>query len=959
MHLPPLRPPLTALALAGSLAIRATSQPADPVYAQGFDGPIAPAEFVCTDADAWVLDRGSLWQHAPSDYEPAHRSPRNLAMLRPLRFGSFVLEADVMQTGREYGHRDVCLVFAFQDPEHFCYAHLSSQADENAHHVFLVDGAPRTAISSDRTRGVDWGRDAWRRLRVEVDPEAGSVRVLLDGEQVLTSDAVPPGSGHIGFGTFDDEVRIDNIRVWSEDVVPVPCEAFEPMAGTTRDRPVRLEPLEGSVRVTLGEEPFAEYVYEDVIHPFIAPVNGPGGVRMTRAFPIQNIPGEAHDHPHHTGLWWAHGDINGVDVWHRGRMTLIDGPHTVGSTITSTFSVDSDEGPTGVTVVESLTFGETLSGDRTIDVRVGVSPPPGGELVFGDTKEGTMAIRTHPSLRLAPDPGAGVAEVTGLARNSEGVEGKAVWGRRAAWIDYSGRIDGAPVGVAIFDHPANPRFPTWWHAREYGLVAANPFGLSDFEGGEPRRGRMVVPASRNVSFQYRFLFHRFGPEEARVQDAYRAWAHPEPRSGAPLDWIARESLVLNDDGGWCWFGGERAIIVGGTLVAASVASGSDDAARAGDIELTTMDLQSGGIRRFELHDRLERDDHDQPGLCDLGGGRVLALWSKHGHESRIYGAIVDLRTGNVTPSAPIVPSESSRVTYSNVFRLPGEGGRIYSFFRGLDDSWKPSLIVSDDGAATWRAGNTVIDVPSQERHRPYVRYVSDGESRVHLLYTPGHPRDLDNSVYHVVYADGALRASDGEAIAPLTQGLASPESGTRVFEGSADRVPWVVDLRMDRRAHPVGLFSVQVGSAGMPPGQGGDDHRYCYARWDGAAWRVHEMAFAGTRLYPGEDDYTGLAAIDPLDPETVVISTNADPATGAPLVSRATGEAQWELFKGATADSGETWTWEPLTRDSSTDNLRPVVAADGEGRRVLLWLRGRYSAYTDFDQQVMAIVNPW
>jgi hypothetical protein len=223
-----------------------------------------------------------------------------------------------------------------------------------------------------------------------------------------------------------------------------------------------------------------------------------------------------------------------------------------------------------------------------------------------------------------------------------------------------------------------------------------------------------------------------------------------------------------------------------------------------------------------------------------------------------------------------------------------------------------------------------------------------------MVYTEGHPRNYDNSVYHIVYEDGQLRTSDGAPIAPLSEGLSSPDQGTRIFQGDADHVAWVTDLRLDDRGNPVAVFSVQVGSAGLPVGQGGWNHQYRYARWNGFAWEHHDMAPAGSRLYPREDDYTGLAAIDPTDVNVVYISTNAYPTTGDPLWSRSDGKRHWEIYRGETLDGGRSWRWTPVTSDSTVDNLRPVVAAGG-GRKVLLWLRGTYRTYTDYDLDVMAL----
>jgi BNR repeat-containing family member len=251
----------------------------------------------------------------------------------------------------------------------------------------------------------------------------------------------------------------------------------------------------------------------------------------------------------------------------------------------------------------------------------------------------------------------------------------------------------------------------------------------------------------------------------------------------------------------------------------------------------------------------------------------------------------------------------------------------------------------------------VIDFPTMggTLERPYVRYTSNGVDTIHLVYTEAHPRNYDTSLYHIFYRGGSLYGSDGTRIGALTAGLTATQ-GTRIFQADPDHVAWGNDVVLDAGGQPVVTYSVQVGSAGLPVGQGGDDIRYRYARWDGAAWRDFALAYAGSRLYSGEDDYSGLATLDPWDVSVVYISTNADPVTGAPLISTADQLRHYELFRGVTADQGATWTFTPITHDSTVDNLRPLCPSGGDGQRgVLLWLRGQYRAYTDYQQQVVAL----
>jgi len=250
----------------------------------------------------------------------------------------------------------------------------------------------------------------------------------------------------------------------------------------------------------------------------------------------------------------------------------------------------------------------------------------------------------------------------------------------------------------------------------------------------------------------------------------------------------------------------------------------------------------------------------------------------------------------------------------------------------------------------------VIDVPAAFRHRPYVKYASDGKGVVHLVYTEGHPRDFDNSLYHVYYQGGTLHRSDGSVIRSLAEGLREPAEGTRIFQGDPQNVAWVSDVELDANGRPSVAYSVQKDSAGLPPGQGGTDHRYRLARWNGKAWEDHELAYAGTRLYAGEDDYTGGVALVPGDPTRVFLSTNADPLGGAPLASAADGKRHWEIFRGETKDAGRTWRFEAVTRDSVFDNLRPIVPRSTGGSPILLWLRGSYRAYTDYAQEAVGLL---
>ncbi|MBI5852775.1 MAG: hypothetical protein HZB39_17325 [Planctomycetes bacterium] len=155
----------------------------------------------------------------PARWEAPVRAPQAIALCTELAFGEFTLDVEVAQTGREYPHRDLCLYFGWRDAAHFGYVHLSSAADENAHGVFLVDGAPRRQVTARRDAGIAWGApDAWHRVRLE--RRDGRVRVFVDGasEAVMEADAAPFRDGFCGVGSFDDVGAFRALRIRGKTV---------------------------------------------------------------------------------------------------------------------------------------------------------------------------------------------------------------------------------------------------------------------------------------------------------------------------------------------------------------------------------------------------------------------------------------------------------------------------------------------------------------------------------------------------------------------------------------------------------------------------------------------------------------------------------------------------------------------------------------------------------------------
>ena len=421
------------------------------------------------------------------------------------------------------------------------------------------------------------------------------------------------------------------------------------------------------------------------------------------------------------------------------------------------------------------------------------------------------------------------------------------------------------------------------------------------------------------------------------------------------DYVAGEMIRMNDNGAWSWFMDERAVVHEGKLVVGSVRAvrkfntGREDPDW-GNVEIAVHDIASGKTDRTVLHRHFEQDDHDGPAFLPVRDGRLLAIYTRHGVERKVFWRfskpLDPLKWGEsnefVTPGAESGAFRGDNVTYSNPFRFPD--GRIYNFFRGF--GYDPNYMYSEDEGRTWQYGGRFLK--GRDGYGPYMKYAFDESTgTLHFVSTEDHPRNFDNSIYHgMLRRDGEICLSDGKPVGKLARGTETALNTwdvTKVFQGDPDNVGWVIDIELDEQKRPYVAFSVQKDGRGLPGGKGGMDHRYYQGRWDGAVWRVNEMAHAGVRLYPGEDDYTGLVALDPRDANTVYISTNVEPRTGKPLISSADGKAHHELFRGTTTDAGKSWAWEAITANSTVDNLRPLVPKWDDERTALVWMRGTYS----------------
>ena len=307
------------------------------------------------------------------------------------------------------------------------------------------------------------------------------------------------------------------------------------------------------VDVIIDGKPFTSYVYErSQKKPFLFPLRSAAGTVVTRSYPLEARADERTDHPHHTGLWFNYGDVNGLDFWNNSDAIPPARAARMGTIVHKRVieaSSGKDQGelnvemdwvdPNGTLLLKEITR-YVFRGDarsRSID-RVTRLSAVKERVVFGESKEGLLGIRVARSLELpskqadtftdASGKPAGARRastegVTGNYLDSEGRTGDAVWGTRGPWTLLTGTVDGEAVTLAMLDHPGNPGYPSYWHARGYGLYAVNNFGQNAFDPKQPERKTTLEPGD-SLTFRHRVLIISGTADAARLSVEHKTFA---------------------------------------------------------------------------------------------------------------------------------------------------------------------------------------------------------------------------------------------------------------------------------------------------------------------------------------------------------------------------------------------------------------------------------------------------
>ena len=301
-------------------------------------------------------------------------------------------------------------------------------------------------------------------------------------------------------------------------------------------RGVELTKARNEVSVSIRGRHFTTYCYgKDLARPHLYPVIGPYGDPVTRRLATPED-GRALDHHHHRSIWISHGEVNSFNNWAEGhahartvhkRFDALESGPVLGRIATRSNWVGSDgwTGPhrgSNVLLEERAewTVYNTPASVRILDLHLTLTALD-MDVLFGDTKEGGLAsIRVEESMEAKRGQGGKIENGIG------GIDEAETWGKRAPWCHYTGPVNGNTTGVAIMDHPDSFRHPTYWHVRNYGLMTANPFGLSYYYDDPSRRGHHTLSPGESIVGIYRYYFHKGDATDGNIRERYHDFAHP-------------------------------------------------------------------------------------------------------------------------------------------------------------------------------------------------------------------------------------------------------------------------------------------------------------------------------------------------------------------------------------------------------------------------------------------------
>lgn len=398
---------------------------------------------------------------------------------------------------------------------------------------------------------------------------------------------------------------------------------------------------------------------------------------------------------------------------------------------------------------------------------------------------------------------------------------------------------------------------------------------------------------------------------------------------------------LTHDGTWCWFSDPRAIIVENTVISGWVKSN-------GTIEAVSFDTASESLKTYELYHRLEKDDHDNPAFSLTKSGEIIAMYTRHSKKDLFINRLSNYQINSSYTGAQLIHPMSQEelanfpkehVTYANPYYLKNDN-RIYCFGRWT--GYKPNMMWSEDEGTTWTKSKVFItNYPFDKNNRPYVKYFSDGLSKIHMVFTDGHPRnEVTNSIYYAYYENGAFYKASGHKICTMDDLPFEPKDASIVYTSNEkDGRAWIADISHDKTGNPVILFTKSPTVY---------NHQYWYGRFKQNRWVQKKICDSG-KSFPKtpvgktekEPHYFGGMTLHPNNSDIIYLSRQIN--------------GVFEIERWKTENKGESWETEAITKNSKYDNVRPYIPRGllNESSEIVLWMENqKYIHYTDYKTSI-------
>lgn len=389
--------------------------------------------------------------------------------------------------------------------------------------------------------------------------------------------------------------------------------------------------------------------------------------------------------------------------------------------------------------------------------------------------------------------------------------------------------------------------------------------------------------------------------------------------------------LIAKDGAYCWFQDPRAIRVKNKTFITYITSD-------GSIIITSINHTDGKKRHFNLHKKLEIDDHDSGGIQVLNDGRIIVFYSKHndplGLRYRISCKPQDISCWSDESVIPDSAKEGA-ATYSNPLILKSEHNRLYIFFRAGNK--QPYMAYSDDNAQSW--SHPIQYIKSNEKY-PYVKLISNGVDTIHFAISETHPTEkyANKSIHYLQYRNGVFSKINGEKLATLKEierGKPIPIQSTDIcFSVDDPWRSWIMDIAIDNKGQPLLLTTTHFESGG--------NIFYNYVTRENNKWKSNEFVIGGMFIGDSREKfYSGLASFDQMDPKNI-------------FLSRQRYNNNWVIEKWQTQDRGTTWYKEEVSKNIHNKNIRPYIVKNSlENDLHVIWMSGSYTHYTDYNTSII------